>query len=194
MATTIRERYRSAVQSHCLTVDERTVFSDTDVLGAMGLADRNLARGYETDARGRATRTFTPAPLAVPLERLFAGDSRAAGVIVEILAGMAAHEARRQSVRITDAQATDISRAVLAWHRSGTCQPCGGRGKPIIKDTPVESARDCDHCAGTGKIPFETNFRHEWKPIARWLRDRVEIESGRAAPAAMRKIRAAMDF
>lgn len=57
----ITDRYASAVNSHSLTVDPRTTMSDTDVLAAMGWASRQV-------------------PMAVALERLFAGDSTAANV------------------------------------------------------------------------------------------------------------------
>lgn len=183
MATAIRERYSSAVHSVSLTVDEKTTYSDTDVLGAYGLADRNLKRGH--DGSGRS---FTPAPLAVPLERLFAGDNTAAHEIVSILSASAFMEARRLRVKLSYHQAHDMACMMLAWFRNGACKPCGGRGKPAIKDSPVLSAHDCDHCAGTGKILFEKEFRYEWKPIAVWLKDCMEAESGRAGPAAMRTI------
>lgn len=191
----IRARYASAVHSHNLTVrssknnteDAETVIGDPEVLGAYGLADRNLGEGRERGRDGK-WRPITPAPLAVPLERLFAGDSNAAHAVVGILAILAFDESRRLGVRLSQVQATDMARATLAWYRNGTCQPCGGRGKPLIKDSPVESAHDCDQCKGTGKVLFERNFRHEWKPLAVWLRDRMDEESSKAGPAAMRSL------
>ncbi len=197
MGFNIRKRYSSAVHSRNLTVksaknntdDAETVIGDPEVLGAFGLADRNLTRGH--DGQGRS---FTPAPLAVPLERLFAGDHRAAHEIVCILAYEAFIEARRTKVNLSRVQAHDMARAVLAWFRNGACQPCGGRGFPLIKDSPVQSANECDSCDGTGKIAFDANFRHEWKPLARWLKEQMEIESGRAGPAAMRALSERMDL
>jgi hypothetical protein len=196
MATVIRERYAAAVHSRSLTVDEKTVYSDTDVLGAYGIADRNLTRGHDSAyARGdKNGRTFTPAPLAVPLERLFSGDHKAAHEIVRILAEMAFYEARRLNVRMGQGQAHDMACATLAWFRNGRCDPCGGRGKPAIPNSPVLAAHDCEHCQGTGKIPFRSQFRHEWKPIADWLREGMEAESSRAAPHAMRALAERMDF
>lgn len=186
---TVTERYAAAVHSKSLTVDERTAYSDTDVLAAYGIADRNLERGF--DGRGRS---FTPAPLAVPLERLFAGDHKAAHEIVLILAGKAFMEARRLGVKLSQPQAHDMACMMLAWFRNGTCQPCGGRGKPTIKDSPVMTAHDCDHCLGTGKILFYKQFRYEWKPLAEWLKDEMDRACARAAPAAMRFLRDQMDL
>jgi hypothetical protein len=158
-------------------------------LGAHGLADKYLARGFDN-----ANRKFTPAPLAVPLERLFAGDSNAAHEIVRMLADMALEQSYAFDTKIGRTQAQDMAKATLAWFRNGTCVPCGGRGFPLIKDSPVQSANECDHCNGSGKIPFDSNFRHEWKPLARWLKERVEAEAGRAAPNAMRALAAKMDL
>ncbi len=201
MATNIRQRYARAVHSGNLlvrsakhTADEAdTVLGDPEVLGAYGLADRNLVEGREL-GRDRKWRSVTPAPLAVPLERLFAGDHRAAHEIVRIMADMVFGEARRLRIQLSSVQASDMARATLAWFRNGTCRPCGGLGKPLIKDSPVQSAQDCDKCGGTGKIMFESNFRYEWKPLALWLKDRMEKESGRAAPAAMRALSNSMDL
>lgn len=192
MATTnIKARYARAVNSGNLlvrsakhTADEaNTVLGDPEVLGAYGLADRNLTRGH--DGQGRS---FTPAPLAVSLERLFSGDHRAAHAIVRILAGEAFKEARRHRIQLSQVQAHDMGCAVLAWFQNGTCQPCGGRGFPLIPDSPVQSAHECEHCGGEGKIPFRKQFRQEWKDLADWLKDQMERESGRAAPAAMKTL------
>ncbi len=191
MATMLRERYSSAVHARSLAVDEKTTYSDTDVLGAYGLADKHLTQGHDGNEREEGRR-FTPAPLAVPLERLFAGDNNAAHEIVRILAEMAFFEARRWNVKMSRPQSHDMACMMLAWFRNGACKPCGGRGKPAIKDSPVLSAHDCDQCKGTGKINFEQEFRYEWKPIAIWLKECMEEESGRAGPAAMRTIAAKM--
>ncbi|MBC7605078.1 MAG: hypothetical protein H7255_20770 [Ramlibacter sp.] len=197
MAANIRARYARAVHSGNLTVigsknntdDAETTERDPEILGAYGLADRDLVRGQ--DAKGR---TFKPAPLAVPLERLFAGDGRAAHQIVGILAYMASTEARRLGVKLAPVQAMDMAKATLAWFRNGTCKPCGGRGFPMLKDSPVQSAHACDRCQGSGKIPFEKEFRFEWKPVARWLKEQIELESGRAGPAAMKTLAGRMSL
>lgn len=197
MAINIKTRYASAVHSSNLTVrsgkhataDAETVIGDPEVLGAYGLADRDLERGHD-----RNGKTFNPAPLAVPLERLFSGDARAAHDIVRILSELAFDQSRHLGVKLSQVQATDMARATLAWFRNGTCQPCGGRGKPAIKDSPVLSSKDCDHCKGTGKILFERQFRHEWRPLALWMKERMEDESAKAAPAAMKKLAGKMDL
>jgi hypothetical protein len=189
---TIRARYAHAVHSGNLLVrsakhtsdEAQTVLGDPEVLGAFGLADRNLTNGV--DGSGKPCNF---APLAVPLERLFAGDTRAAHTIVEILAGMAFIEARARSIKLAEYQAHNMARAVLAWFRNGTCLPCGGRGFPTIKDSPVQSATPCTHCGEKpGKIPLLKHFRYEWKPLVLMLKDHVESESEKAGPAAMRTL------
>jgi hypothetical protein len=197
MAFNIRARYARAVHSANLTVkdgrgnteDAETVIGDPEILGAHGLADKYLARGFDN-----RDRKFSPAPLAVPLERLFAGDSNAAHEIVRILADMAFEQSYAFDTKISRTQAQDMAKATLAWFRNGTCLPCGGRGFPLIKDSPVQSSKACEHCKGGGKIPFDRNFRHEWKPLARWLKDRMEAESGRAGPNAMRALAGKMEL
>lgn len=197
MGFNIKTRYAAAVHSGNLTVksaknnteEAQTVIGDPEVLGAYGLADRDLERGFDNK-----DRKFSPAPLAVPLERLFAGDSNAAHSIVRILADMAFAEARKTGIQLDRVQAQNMAKATLAWFRNGTCQPCKGRGKPAIKDSPVLAAHDCEHCKGTGKILFEKQFRFEWKPLARWLKEAMEMECGRAAPAAMRALSQRMDL
>ena len=37
-------------------------------------------------------------------------------------------------------------------------------------------------------MPFEANFRQEWQELARWLVSEMARESGKAGPAATRKL------
>ena len=114
----ITDRYASAIHSSHLKSTPDTTYSDTDVLGAMGLADRELTNA------GHA--------LSVALERLFMGDNAAAGYIVSVMANMLRNKAPSMHLTITVVQATDIARACLAWHRDGVCKPCGGHGQLVI--------------------------------------------------------------
>ena len=162
----ILDRYASAVHSSNLTSDPKSVYSDSDVLGAAGLA-----------AKSR--------PLALALTRLFMGDNHASGQIVDILGEMAWGKAHSMNVKLTRVQSWDMGKAVLAWHRDGACKPCGGHGYQIIPGTRAIGDSECPKCRGTGKIPYEKQFKHEWRELARWLLSEVEREQGRAGQAAM---------
>lgn len=188
----ITDRYATAIRSSCLTVDARTVYSDTDVLGAMGLAHRDLSEG-RTWSRGQQV-SIPKAELAVPLERLFMGDNGAAQEIVEILVEWLRGKAPAMKLKLTTVQCADMARACLAWHRDSTCKPCGGHGQGLIKGSTTIGGAICKHCKGAGQIPFEKQFRHEHRDLARWLVGEMEREQGRAGPAAMRKIAASMEL
>lgn len=158
------ERYSQAVNSSCLTVDERTVMSDTDVLGAAGLAGR-----YE--------------PLGIALTRLFADGKP--DQCIAILTEMAFKRARTVRVRLSLVEAGDLSRAVLGWYRHGICQPCGGVGHQVIPGTP-SLGDHCAKCHGTGRLDFDTQFAEQTRELARWLSgeiDRSQVAAGRAAMA-----------
>lgn len=157
------ERYASAVHATSLKSDPATYMSDTDVLGAMGKASM-----YE--------------PIGVALGR-FLSDGGAASVI-ESMTHAALDRSYRQKQRITEAQARDLAQAVLAWYRFGTCQPCGGTGYKRIANTPVNGA-ECNHCAGTRKIPFDLQFSEELLPLARWLSSEIDRSLPAAGHAAM---------
>lgn len=178
----ITDRYASAVHSSSLKTKADTVMGDTDVLGAMGIADRVLTTGRDHD------RNVHPAPLAVPLARLFSGDNRAAYEIVRTLAGMAFDQSWVMHIKIGQAQAKDMAKACLAWYRDGVCKPCGGHGETLIPGSKTHSGHNCQACRGTGKIPFESQFRQEHQQLARWLVAEMERECGRAGPIAMAKI------
>jgi len=172
----IQERYATAVRSSCLTVDERTTYSDTDVLGAMGLASREH-------------------PLAVALERLFYGDNTASEDLLNILTEMLQGKAPSLQTRISASVARDMARACLAWHRDGTCKACGGHGKQLIPGTKTHSERPCHACkpspnaaTGTGKVPFERSFHPERRPLAAWLVSEMQREQAKAGPAAMKRL------
>lgn len=170
----ILDRYSGAVNSSNLAVDAKTTFSDSDVLGAMGIADRRLTY----DERH-------PHSLAVKLARLFMGDNKAAREIVAVLAEMAFKKRSAMKVKLKRVQAKDMAKAALAWHRDGTCKPCGGHGKTLIPGTKTLSDHECQPCLGSGKMPFERQFKVEHRELARWLVVEMETEMGVAGPAAM---------
>lgn len=159
------ERYTTAANSSNLAVDPRTIWSDTDVLGSAGLAAKQE-------------------PLGIALTRLFSGGK--AQPVVLVLAELCWGRSHHLRIKISRMQAEDISRAVLSWYRHGTCQPCGGTGFQRIPGAPALSERHCEHCHGTGRIPFEHQFPHETRELAKWLAgeiDRAQAAAGSAAKA-----------
>jgi hypothetical protein len=163
-----QDRYASAIRSSCLTVDERTRMSDSDVLGAAGLAAKSH-------------------PLALALLRLFMGDNFASVRVTEILAEMAWAKARYFKARVSRGDSELIAQACLAWHRDGTCKHCGGHGLLTIPGTKTLGHRSCQPCAGTGMLPFERQFSvAEVRELARWLVSELDREHGRATQAASR--------
>lgn len=159
----ILERYAQAVNSGDLTVEERTTFSDTDVLGAAGLAGRWN-------------------PLGIALTRLFA-DGKPEQALAE-LSEMAFKRSRTLHVRLSRLQAGDVAKAVLGWYRHGVCQPCGGTGFQRVKDTP-SLGDECPHCLGTGRLPFDRQFAEEHLTLARWLSGEIDRAQAAAGSAAM---------
>jgi len=183
---TIKDRYASAVNSSNLKSDPRTYMSDTDVLSAYGIADRRLSNGEDQ---------FSKHPLAVPLERLFAGDNAAAGVIISILAGIIRGKAKAMRIRMSEVQASDMAQVILGWFRRPACQACGGHGFQLIPGTPTLNPDEaCRPCNGTGKVLLEQLFRLEQRELVRWAIARMEEESGMAGPAAMKALAPSLDI
>jgi len=171
----ITERYNTAVHARSLKVDPTTRMSDSDVLGAYGLAAKRE-------------------PLAVALERLFAGDGRAAREIVDHLAQAVFDYSFEVKVKISRVAAADMAKACLAWHRDGTCRPCGGHGYHMIPGAPMLSEKACQVCAGSGKVILEMQFPAKHEVLVRWMAAELARESGRAGPEAMRKLAEKMEF
>ncbi|KWT72247.1 MULTISPECIES: hypothetical protein [unclassified Variovorax] len=170
----ILDRYASAIRSSNLKSDPRSTMSDTDVLGAMGLAAKHE-------------------PLAAALQRLFCGDNSAAVQIVEILSDEAWKQARGMRVKLNRVQALDMARVCLAWHRDGTCKPCGGHGVTLIPGTRTLGTQKCKPCQGEGKVSFERQLPAPQRELARWLISRMEECQSRAGPEAMKKLRETME-
>lgn len=166
------ERYSQAVNSDNLTVDERTTWADTDVLGAAGLASV-----YN--------------PLGIALTRLFAGGKTAE--VVAILSDMAFKRARTLNVKLGRVEAEDLSKAVLGWYRHGNCQPCGGTGFTVIKDTPIQGD-ECHHCHGTGRLPFDSLFAANRLELARWLSSEIDRSQAAAGSVAMALLAPRLDL
>lgn len=164
----LTERYTVAVHSSNLDVDPDTTYSDSDVLGAAGLAAKRH-------------------PLAVQLMRLFAGDNHAAAEIVGTMSRMVHARAIKTNAKLRRVQADDMAKAVLAWYRDGICQACHGHGFELIAGTPALSDQQCKACGGTGKKPFDRQFKANTE-LARWLLAEVERETAKAGPAAMKAL------
>jgi DnaJ-class molecular chaperone len=173
--TKILDRYASAVHSSNLASKPMTVFSDSDVLGAAGLAGKRNG-------------------LAMALCRLFSGDNTAAHDLVRTMAEMVCGKSRALGVKLKRPQAVDMARAVLAWKRDGVCRPCGGHGFELIPGTKTVGGTSCRHCRGTGKLLFDRQFTLERLSVARWLLAEIEREQGKAGAAAMAKLAPRLDF
>ena len=167
----ILDCYASAIHSSNLRSVDKTTYSDSDVLGAVGLASKRNA-------------------LSLALARLFAGDNRASREIVSALSELAWGKAKALRIELKRFQADDMARMVLAWHRDGVCRPCGGHGYAIISGTRSIGDTECQACRGTRKAPFDRQFPADQREVAAWLVAEVEREQGKAGPAAMAKLAA----
>lgn len=172
---TIIDRYASAVRSSNLRSNPDTTKSDTDVLGAAGLA---------------AKRT----PLAMELLRLFVGDNDNGRKVSMTMADMLSSKAHAIGTHLLRVDAMSISRAVLAWHRDGKCRACNGLGFKIFDRSPTLSDQACHVCRGTTKIPFDPQFDAEHLEIARWLLAELEREMAIAGGEAMKSLAPRLDL
>jgi hypothetical protein len=197
---TLGERYRSSINTSNLGSDPRTFRSPSDVVGAYGLAARNLTDGFvRTGPNPEDGYDIRPAPLAVPLERLLAGDSKAVHGIVQQLAEMAFGHSKHLRLKIGRAVAHDLACCSLAWFRNGTCRACGGHGYDLVRGAPTLSERECTACRGTGKILLEESVDPDhknpgYREIVAWLVVEITREAGRASSAAMAKISQRMEL
>ncbi|WP_422096321.1 hypothetical protein [Variovorax sp.] len=164
---TIEDRYSAAIRSSNLKIDPRTKRSDSDVLGAMGLAARHF-------------------PLAVALQRLFLGDNTAAKEIVEILADDVWKKARGMRIKLNRVQAYDLARASVAWHRNPTCTACHGHGATVIPGTKTLGVV-CTSCRGEGRTSLAKLFK-DLAPLADWLVAHMEKHQAMAGPEAMKQL------
>jgi hypothetical protein len=188
--TSITNRYASAIHSSNLKSEARTANSDSDVLGAMGIADRRLTKGINE----HGDKVGSEHPMAVPLERLFVGDRASAGVIIQLLAGNIRGKAQSLRIRMSETQATDMAKAVLGWFRAPACRVCGGHGFKVIKNTTTLGDSKCRPCNGSGKVLLEELFHENQRELVRWAAAQMEREAGQAGPAAMRALAPSLEL
>lgn len=172
----ITERYTTAVSSTNLLSEERTLYSDTDVLGAMGIAAKTH-------------------PLGTALSRMLV-DGKAEKAL-DLLAGLAFGRARLHKVTMGMPEARDVAMATLGWFRHGKCRECCGTGFRLVADeAQTRSDELCGHCGGTGKIPFAEQFNETptFLPVALWLAAQIDREISWAHAQAAQKIGKEMDL
>lgn len=182
--TRLSNQYARAIHASSLRPDSHKgdqgrTCSNTDVLGAYGKASKYLTDGV--DGHGHQVR---PAPMAVPLDRFFAGDHRAAYQIVETLSCMLFKKARTMRIRLATTQTKDLAAACLAWHAKGRCPACGGHGYTQTPGAPSLSSHECQACEGTSKILLHKQIKPDVLPLAEWLISRLELDSARAEGVA----------
>ena len=166
------ERYASAVSTSNLKSDPLTFHSNFDCIAAAGMVSKTL-------------------PLGIALARMLSGGG--AKAVIEVLTYDVYRRSRTLNIKIKRQKAHEIAIAVLGWYRYGTCQPCGGTAYRTIPGTP-SLGDECTHCRGTGRMPFEQQFRQEWQPLARWLHAEIERSQAAAGIAAMKLIAPKLDF
>lgn len=171
----IIDRYASAVRSANMRSHPDTTHSDTDVLGAMGLAGKRN-------------------PLAIALTRLLTGDNSASVEIVRILSASLKGKSKRDGPPMKWVECEDMARGVLAWYRHGACTHCGGHGYTLIEGTRTVGDHACSHCRGTGRILFDLQWPIERILLARWLLAEVEREQAIAGAAAMAALAPRIDL
>jgi hypothetical protein len=181
----IKDRYASAVNSSNLKSAPETNQSDTDVLAAYAYADRRLSSGEDH---------FSKHSLAVPLERLFAGDNGSARVIIQILGGMIRGKAQALRIDMTPVQASDMARVCLGWFQFPACRVCGGHGFQVIRNTTTLGDSRCLPCNGTGKVRIELAFRVEQRELVSWAIACMEREAAMAGPVAMKALAPSLDL
>lgn len=154
----------------------------------------DVAQGTQGDSVGAAGFAGKTRPLAMALLRLFVGDNHAAKDIVALMAQMVISKAYRAGIVMQPTTGEDIAKAVLAWHRDGTCKPCGGHGYMRFDGSPGLSDQECRHCRGTKKVPFERQFSAGHIDFARWLVAEIEREQAIAGREAMRRLAPRLDL
>lgn len=163
----IQERYAVSRNTSNLKSVFATTMSPSDVIAAAGMAaqENEIAMLlWGVTFQGRASQKWM---LVEALERMLAGK-----MIKERWKGSPKH----------------IAQEVVAWHLHGTCQPCGGRGYRVIKDTPMLSDDICTHCGGTGKVPLPSSDIH------RWLADLLAKLTAVAGGEVMKKLNIRMEL
>lgn len=171
----IVDRYASAVRSSNLRSKPETHASDSDVLGAVGLASKHQ-------------------PLAWALHRLFVGDNHAMQLVLDHMTRKIVGKAYRLGREIDEVGATIMARLVLDWVRSTTCPACGGLGFERMVEAPALSDQACINCRGTSRRPFDSLFSMERLDLARWICAEVEREAAKAGPSAMAALAPRLDL
>jgi len=161
----IIDRYASAIRSSNLRSIERTTHSDSDVIGAVGLASK-------TDYLGAL------------LLRFELGDNKAA----RECAGVLANRACIQFPKLHPRTAVDIASALIAFSRSDVCTDCNGLGCEVIPGTPTLSKKECRTCRGTGKKRIDKQFSKEHMPIVDWMYAWVSRARHEAASMAAERV------
>lgn len=171
----ITDRYASAIRSGNLASKPDTTFSDSDVVGAHGLAAKRH-------------------PLAIALQRMFLGDNMAAHQVVLTLAENACGKAFRMGLDLTDVERVDLARSVVAHWRHGICKACHGHGYKLIEGTPHLSEQLCPVCKGSRRRSFDREFPMLHLDLARWMLAEVERETAKAGQAAMAALAPRLDL
>ena len=178
----IVDRYTTAASTSNLRSKPDTVYSDSDVLGAVGLA------GKEWRTRPDGSK-YRGNPLGMAMMRLFtcADDSAPATKrqIVKMTARMVQSKSESEGDKLRWPECEAMAIVVLTWVTDGTCRPCGGHGRTLIEGTRTIGDHACPSCRGSGRVQFGSKLPLERLLLAQWLLNKIEREMAIAGAAAM---------
>lgn len=178
----IVDRYTTAASTSNLRSKPDTVYSDSDVLGAVGYA------GKEWRTRPDGSK-YRGNPLGMAMMRLFTCTDDSAPAtkrqIVKMTARMVQSKSESEGDKLKWPECEAMAIVVLTWVTDGTCRPCGGHGRTLIEGTRTIGDHACPSCRGTGRLPFDAKFSLERLHLARWLLAKIEREMAIAGADAM---------
>lgn len=162
---TVRERISSAQGSDNLGEVQMDELGDIDIIRACGMVGAKM-------------------PLAVSLWRLkYSGDSRE---FRSVLDGLTLLMERHKWPEGTDSVGTVV--AVVKHWLDDVCHACNGRGYELVIGAPVLSEKQCEVCAGEGRLKLPRTDEP-----AQWLAERISKMEREVAAAIMKKLAADID-
>ena len=152
-------------------------------------------------AAGFASRGSDRRSMALAVYGVLASEGmRGAWALADEMGKWLRHRSYRESDRtrpraIERTTAIDLAMTVLKWWHHPTCPTCGGLGHPLRDGSPViDSARECQPCHGTGRVPIERIVRTEHIDLARWLSTEIEVMVNEVFGDMARRLSSAMDL
>jgi len=116
-----------------------------------------------------------PAGISAMLHVALTHDRESLREVMRFATALTRRLAAKRRWKLTLRDIEHIAKKAVQYQCAPSCPSCNGRGRKVMKGTPVLSSKACEKCHGTGKRPFPIRHGREIAEVAYAMGDYLTV-------------------